>query len=129
MRVNELMTKNPATLEVDATVRDAVRILAELDVRHLPIMEDKALVGIVSDRDLREMLGIESGETRRAKLDTAVSEIMSADVQIVGPEDEVGDVIDLMIEQKLGAVPVVDRGSLVGVVSYVDILREARELF
>lgn len=130
MLVNELMTPNPRSLDVTGTVRDAVTILADLDIRHLPIMEGSDLVGIVSDRDLRQLLGPESDdpEVRSRRLDAPVSSAMSGDVISVSPEDEIGDVIDLMIENRLGGVPVVteDPPQLVGIVSYVDILREAK---
>lgn len=128
MRVHELMTENPATVSVRATVRQAVQLLAELDIRHLPVMQASTLVGFLSDRDLRETMGLEDPDERSARMDGEVSAVMSSNVFSVGPEDEVGEVIDLMVEQKLGAVPVVEDGALVGVVSYVDILREAREL-
>lgn len=130
MLVNELMTPNPRSLDVTGTVREAVTILADLDIRHLPIMEGSDLVGIVSDRDLRQLLGPESDdpEVRSRRLDAPVSSAMSGDVISVSPEDEIGDVIDLMIENRLGGVPVVteDPPELVGMVSYVDILREAK---
>jgi acetoin utilization protein AcuB len=130
MLVSELMTPQPKTLDVTGTVREAVALLADLDVRHLPIMEGQDLVGIVSDRDLRELLGPESDdpEQRARRLDAPVTSAMSSDVLFVGPEDDIGDVIDLMIENRLGAVPVLteDPRELVGMVSYVDILREAK---
>jgi acetoin utilization protein AcuB len=120
------MTENPHTLPVTGTVREASDLLAELDVRHLPIMEGSSLVGILSDRDLRETLGIDDPDERQSRLDQQVTTVMSADVISVDPEAELSEVIDLMIEQKLGAIPVVDEGTVVGVVSYIDILREAR---
>jgi acetoin utilization protein AcuB len=120
------MTENPQTLPVQASVREAISLLAELDVRHLPIMEGSTLAGIVSDRDLREIQGIEESEERQQRLDQQITAVMSADVIAVNRESELSEVIDLMLEHKLGAVPVVDDSSLVGVISYVDILREAR---
>jgi acetoin utilization protein AcuB len=122
------MTPNPRSLQVKDTVRDAAQLISELDVRHVPILEGDTLVGIVSDRDLRETLGLDDPDERRKRLDLSVTAVMSSDVISVGPEDEVSDVIDLMIENKLGLVPVTeDETGLVGVVSYVDVLREARD--
>jgi acetoin utilization protein AcuB len=132
MLVNELMTPNPKTLDVSVTVRDAVALLAELDIRHVPIMEGGDLVGIVSDRDLRELLGPESDDPdeRARRLDAPVSTAMSGDVLSVDAEDDIAEVIDLMIENRLGGVPVTtqDPPALVGMVSYVDILREAKSV-
>lgn len=123
MVVEEIMTKNPVTVESTATVREAVEKLYELDVRHVPVIEDGNLVGILSDRDMRAF------EPRWSQLlENPVSNLMSSDVLSVEPETEVADLIDTMIEQKVGAVPVVDStGELVGIVSYIDVLRAARD--
>jgi acetoin utilization protein AcuB len=128
------MTREPYVVRVRDSVRSVLAKLAEADVRHLPVVEDGALVGIVSDRDLREVVPsalevIERpGESARI-LARPISEVMSTDVVSVGPEEDVVEAIDLMIEHRVGAIPVVEDGSaeLVGIVSYVDALRAARE--
>jgi acetoin utilization protein AcuB len=132
MIVNEIMTKNPRIVSVTSNVRHVLKVLAEADVRHLPVVEDDALVGIISDRDLRE-LGVEArdgGETVRRTLAQPASEVMSTGVVTVDPETDVSEAIDLMIEHRIGALPVVEPDStkLVGIVSYVDVLRAARDL-
>lgn len=132
MQVSELMTPNPKTLDVTATVRDAIVLLNDLDVRHLPVMDGSDLVGIISDRDVKAALGADGqdAEALANELDASVGHLMSADVLTVGPEDDVGEAIDLMLENRLGSLPVVtdDPQELVGIVSYVDILRAARSL-
>lgn len=131
MVVSEIMTPNPATAEAATSVRAVMRRLIDLDVRHIPIVDDGALVGIVSDRDLREVTSrlVAEGETRLDRvLDRPVADIMSADVVSVNPETDLEEVVDLMIEHKVGALPVVSPGDeLVGIVSYVDVLRAARD--
>jgi acetoin utilization protein AcuB len=126
------MTQEPATIDVRASIRAAMRKLQELDVRHLPVVEDGSLAGIVSDRDLREVTSrlLAEGTPDVARvLNAPVGDLMSSDVLSVDPETELDDVIDLMIEHRVGAVPVVAPGTedLVGIVSYVDILRAAKE--
>jgi len=125
MVVEEIMTADPKTLRSTSSIRNAVSILFELDVRHLPIVDGKELVGIVSDRDLRECLVPATGPS----LSKPVSSIMQTDVISVTPETEVSEAVDLMVEQKVGALPVVRPGSqeLVGILSYVDVLRVARD--
>jgi len=110
-------------------------MLVEADVRHIPIVDGDELVGIVSDRDFRSVAPIllEDGDIApgaRKALSLPISSLMSSDVLSVYPESNLVEVIDLMIEQKIGAVPVVDPDSsrLVGIVSYVDALRAARDV-
>lgn len=132
MLVADIMTSKPATVDVRTTVRAAMHRLHELDVRHLPIVEGGELVGIVSDRDLRDVtarLVMEGQTDLRRLLDAPIGDVMSADVLSVDSETELEEVVDLMIEHRVGAVPVVAPGTdeLVGIVSYVDVLRAARD--
>ena len=123
MNASDLMTEDPMTLPVNAKVREALSVLQTLEIRHLPIVsESNELLGMLSDRDLRS--------AKASDLDMRVVELMSSDVMSVGPEADAGEVIDLMIESKVGAVPVVDdeTSSLVGIISYIDVLRHLRGL-
>jgi acetoin utilization protein AcuB len=140
MSIEAIMSSSVLSIESTATVREAIRLIEDSEIRHLPIVDDGRLVGIVSDRDLREyriplMLEIERlGEADRARadelLDTAISGVMSSDIVSVDSGETIESVIDAMLEYKIGAVPVIDRHTeeLVGIVSYVDVLRYAREL-
>ena len=127
---HEVMTEDPATISMAATVSEAARLLHSLDVRHLPVVDDEGtLVGMLSDRDLRalafpEVIGEQYvGEVQTA-LEAPVSSIMSSNVVAVELEDDVSVIIELMLDHKIGAIPVVDSDeSLVGIVSYVDLLR------
>src|SRR5688572_7499595 len=126
----DLMTDKPVTLPLDARVRLAVATLQTMDIRHIPVVdEDGALAGIVSDRDLRAleiptMVGEEYLGDLRAALDAPLSSIMTGDVISVDLEATASEIVDLMLENKIGAVPVLDGdGVLVGIVSYVDVLR------
>lgn len=117
----DIMTTKVISIRTTATVREAIRTLDELDVRHLPVVDDRdELVGMLSDRDLLQLRRSEEALRR------PVSEVMSGDVLSVSPGADVTEIIDLMTENRIGAVPVVDRDShLAGLVSYVDVLREA----
>jgi CBS domain-containing protein len=135
MLVEEVMTRKPYVAFVRDSIKSVLAKLAEADVRHLPVIESGELVGIVSDRDLREVIPSALDVVERPLecarlLARPVSELMSTDVVSVSPGDDVVDAIDLMIEHRVGAVPVVQEGSsvLVGIVSYVDALRAAREV-
>ncbi|MCB0311557.1 MAG: CBS domain-containing protein [Bdellovibrionales bacterium] len=134
--VQHVMTREPAYVETTSTVREALEKMYSMDIRHLPVLDGGELVGMLSDRDLRNLY-IRPGEDRGTEnindviLDQPVSKLMSSNVLSVMPDTPISELIDLMIENKVGAVPVVDgeEGSLKGIVSYIDILRAARELF
>ena len=133
MVVEDIMSEDPFAVEVTEPLGEVVEKLLEADVRHLPVVEDGGLVGILSDRDLRVVAMVADGRDavpETVSLSSPVGEIMSADVLAVNPEDDVKVVIDIMIEEKVGAVPVVEADSsrLVGIVSYIDALRAARDV-
>ena len=136
MVVQEVMTEDPITAQSSPAIGTVLNTLFESDVRHLPIVDGDQLVGIVSDRDLRaflapSMLELEKPEDVRKRLAQPVSTVMNADVVSVTPETDLSEVIEMMIDQKVGAVPVVQPGTdeLVGIVSYIDVLRAAQDLF
>jgi len=130
LTARDLMTESPAVIEVTATLRSAIDRLQALDVRHLPVIDDDGeLVGMISDRDLRGIaappfVDAETVATINRALDASVATIMSSDVIAVDEEADVAEIVDLMLDNKIGAVPVVDADrALVGIVSYVDVLR------
>ncbi len=142
MNVRELMTENPVVGRPTMPLDEAQALLESLDVRHLPIIDEAGeLVGMLSERDLRRGApgpGLPSARARaaeaRATLASAgptVSERMSGAPLTVDPEDDLLDVLDLLVETRIGALPVVEADSrqLVGIVSYLDVLRGVRELF
>lgn len=131
MTAHDFMTEDPATIPMNATVQRAVSLLQTLDVRHLPVVDEEgALVGILSDRDVRafqipELFGADYIGKIQTALQAPVSSVMSSDVISVDVEADAAEIVDLMLDNKIGAVPVVDAdGTLVGIVSYMDILRE-----
>lgn len=135
MIAEELMSSSPFVAQVTDSVRRVVALLLEKDVRHLPVVDDGRVAGMISDRDLRRLmeplfdLAPERPEHGDA-LEQPISSLMSSDVISVEPESDVADAIDLMIEHKIGAVLVIDPHSakLLGIISYVDVLRAARDV-
>lgn len=132
MIAEEVMTTQTVSVDPTASVREALERMFDAGVRHLPVVNDDDLVGILSDRDLRGLWippGSSGGNGAVETLDQNVGELMSSDVIVVNPDTDLGEVVDLMLDNRIGAVPVVRRGTqeLVGVVSYVDVLRAARD--
>lgn len=126
--VKDIMTENPFRLTSDETVADALDMLqAHPDIRHLPVMEDDGLVGIVSERDLRSIVGYLSGLSKGKQKGEAhprfsVDCVMTRDVVTVSPSDSLLSVARLFGERKIGALPVLDGDRLVGIISYIDLL-------
>lgn len=133
--LREVMSHDPHTLPASATVREAIERLEAGPVRHLPVMDGKRVVGIVSERDVRPwrqaLWDLEAGEATVAAvaaLQQPVRKVMRTDVLFLRSERPVADAIDVMLDFRIGAVPVVDDGRLVGIVSYVDLLEYLRLL-
>ena len=134
MRVSTVMLEDPLWVDVNATLGEVTRRLEESSIRHLPVLRDGVVVGIVSDRDLRSFLpSVETllGDPAKAvgALDMPVEEAMTTKVVSVQPDRDLKDAVDLMLDQHVGAVVVTDPGTgrLVGIVSYVDVLRAMRD--
>lgn len=135
MNASDLMTSDVAVVRSTDPIGAAVETLTELDIRHLPVVDDGELVGMLSDRDLRELglaqiTDVPDIDRIKALGKLAVADVMSADVQTVDPGTSIREIIDLMVTSKIGAVPVVEEhnGKLVGIVSYVDVLRAAASM-
>jgi acetoin utilization protein AcuB len=134
MIARDLMTAEASTVTPEATIADVWELMREADIRHVPIVQEGALVGMLSDRDLARMdfmrvLNVEGVDALHRALTTPVAKIMSSDVIVVEPDSEVAEVIDLLLENRIGAVPVIDGGTreVVGIISYVDVLRALRD--
>lgn len=132
MLSKDIMTENPVTATELMSVSEALGLLYELDVRHLPVVRGRELVGIVSDRDLRgftqasEDDAIEAVEGART---STVGSFMNTNPLKVDPETHIREVLELMLMHRVGALPVtdLDTGDLLGIVSYVDLLRVLQE--
>jgi acetoin utilization protein AcuB len=135
MTARDLMTPNPVTVTPQASVAEAWDLMRELDIRHVPVIQGDALVGMLSDRDLAyldvaRVLTTDGADALRRELTTPVIKVMRSDVIFVEPETDVSDVVELLIENKIGAIPVVrpDTREVVGIVSYIDALRALQDL-
>ncbi len=128
MLANDIMTENPVVAKEDMSAEEAMRLFYELDFRHLPVVREQELVGMLSDRDLRRF-SVEKTDDPTAALaearEATVGQLMNTDPVRVDPETEVSEIVELMLMHRVGAVPVTDAdtGDLLGIVSYVDLLR------
>jgi len=127
MKVVDVMTDNPVTIAAAETIGQADELMSENNIRQIPVVDGHELVGIVTDRDIRSFLSdalLANADRREKALATPVSEIMTTDPLFLAPDDGLDEAVEMLIEQKFGALPVVDEAEgLVGIVSYVDVLR------
>ena len=123
MIVQDIMTHNPKYVETSTSIRHAIGVMQEFDIRHLPVLDGGELVGIISDRDLRGVILGSDGTV--GNLDAKVSQIMQTNPITVDQDADTSEAIELIVENKIGALPVVDahNGKLKGILSYIDILR------
>jgi acetoin utilization protein AcuB len=132
MLVKDIMTPKPITIDPDKTLHDALRIMYQHDIRRLPVTEGKKLVGIISDRDIKQVVGrptVVSRLTSEEELKLSVREVMTRNVVTVEHDTDLREAIELMVENKFGGLPVVDRDqNVVGIVSEIDILRYSLDL-
>jgi CBS domain-containing protein len=127
MKVVDVMTRDPLTVTPTETIGQADELMNTNKIRQLPVVQGKDLVGIVTDRDIRSFLSgslLEGVAAREEALNTEVREIMTTEPMSVSPDDDLQEAIELMIDEKIGGIPVVDETEgLVGIVTYVDVLR------
>jgi CBS domain-containing membrane protein len=129
MKVAELMSTDLVTLTEDETLAHAQRCMARGRIRHLPVVRDGRLVGLVTHRDLLAasfsiFAEVERNEQRRIFDTVRVVEAMHRDVVTVSPELRVAQAARILLENKYGCLPVVDGDTvLVGIVTEADFLR------
>ena len=104
----------------DASVYQAIAIMAEKGIGALPVIADGQLLGILSERDYARKVVLQS----RSSKDTLVSEIMTTPVVSVGPSNTVEDCMRTMTLQRIRHLPVVDDGKILGIVSIGDLVRK-----
>ena len=130
MSVEDAMSKDVRTASPETQLADAIDLCKGSSVRHLPIVDDGSLVGMISDRDLRFGLGQEiisdmlaQEEGRLEITQTPISALMSLQVVTIEAGEPLARAAELMLEHGFSALPVVRGGALVGIVTNTDILR------
>ncbi|HEX7115706.1 MAG TPA: CBS domain-containing protein [Steroidobacter sp.] len=111
------------TIRPDDPVIEAIRIMAQRHIGALPVVRNGELVGIVSERDYARkviLLG-------RSSSDTPVSQIMTTPVVTVTPDETVHRCMELMTERRIRHLPVVEKGSLTGIISIGDLVKAVME--
>jgi len=128
MKVKDIMTSDVATLDRNDELSLADDIMKLGRIRHLPVVDEGRLVGIISQRDLfKASLASAMGYGEKAKREfikaVVVKEVMVQDVITISPEADIEEAGRLMLEKKIGCLPVIEDGDLVGLLTETDILR------
>src|ERR1700674_2647259 len=117
MKIAEIMTRTVVTLTQEQTLRDAVELLRSKHIRHLPVVEDSKLIGIVTDRDVKRatpslLSGVDRDEYDRVLDETKVTQLMTREPITVTPDTGLKAAVKIFIDRKVGAIPVVVDGRL-----------------
>jgi acetoin utilization protein AcuB len=128
MKIAEVMSRSLVTLTPEQTLRDAVELLRSKHIRHLPVVEDSKLIGIVTDRDVKRatpslLSGVDRDEYDRVLDETKIAQIMTREPMTVTPESGLKAAVKIFIDRKVGALPVVSGSQLVGIITEIDLLR------
>jgi acetoin utilization protein AcuB len=115
MLVDDLMTPNPVTVAPSDTLHAAHEKMEVGRFRQVPVVDKERLVGILTDRDTRQLIG--------QLVHTRVEAVMSTHPFSVGPSDPVEKAAHLLITNKIGGLPVIEDGKLVGIITATDMLR------
>jgi acetoin utilization protein AcuB len=127
--VRELMSKDPHTLHEDEALAQAVELVVVRKMRHIPILNSQgALVGIVTDRDVKRSLPspfsiAASEEYDRIVNDTQLSRLMTRDPVTIDADVEVEEAVQQILDLRVGGLPVLSQGKVVGVFTERDALR------
>ncbi len=117
------MTRGVVTLPPDETAATALAVCRERRIRHLPVLKEGRLVGIVSDRDLRSSTPALGDPQRAAALQKLlVEDVMAREVATVHPDDPIEQAANTMRERRIGCLPVLDGDELVGIITTSDVM-------
>ena len=131
--VRDYMTAPAETLGADNTLLDAVLLLRRASLRHIPIIEDNLLVGILTDRDVARFapsmfLPLSPQEYNRVFEETLIAKVMTRDPLSTTPDAPLAEAVHLLHQNRLGCLPVIEEGRLVGIITTTDMLRALHDL-
>ena len=136
MKVKDVMAKDPISIDPDAPIGTALEVMRAKLVRHLPVVDEGRLIGIVTDRDLRQAAfapAVEEYLSARGRRrirqmgesleNLRVRDVMTWAVTTTHPESPLAHAALIMSESRVGSLPVVDGGQLVGLLTEHDVLK------
>lgn len=126
--VDELMNRTAITAPGDTPVLDARGLMQQARIRHLLVVDNGRLQGIVTDRDIRLNMpspatSLTVWEINHLLARLTVREVMTRNVIVIDRDRDAGEAARIMVDHKIGALPVMDGATLVGIITETDLLR------
>ena len=132
LKVKDYMNSSVSTLKPEDRLLDADLLIRRASVRHLPVLSDGRLVGLLTERDVRRfapsILHSTPDEYNEIFEATVVGTVMTKDVKTIRPDASLAEAAALLYSERLGCLPVVDGDELVGILTRTDILRFANDV-
>ena len=127
-KVRDRMSPSPITINSEESLQTAMELLHKHNIRELPVVDHGELIGIVTDRDLREIapsypIFRDQQEIRYYLQNLKVARAMTADPLKISPETSLLEAAKILHTYRIGALPVVENGKLVGIISVTDLLK------
>lgn len=128
MFVSDWMTRKVITIAPDSSMSDAVKLMKEKKIKHIPVIKDEKLKGIISDRDIREFspskaTSLDVYELHYLLATTKVKELMKTGVFTITTDSPIEEAAMLMYDNSIGSLPVIENGRVAGIISDRDIFR------
>lgn len=123
MKVKDLMVTNLITVDARKSLEYALNLMHEHGIRRLPVLEGNMLLGIIVQHDIEIAL-------RRPEVipETPVEWVMTKSPLVTAPDAELADAVELLVAHKISALPVMESGKLVGILSEIDVLKLLADL-
>lgn len=132
IKIEDMMTRNPRTLLRSNSLQDAKNLMSEHDIRHVPVVDiDNKLLGVVTQRDIlavQESILEKDATTSSYTLTTSLDKIMAQGVMTASPKAGLKESAVYMQKHKVGCLPVLDQGKLVGIITDTDFVSIAINL-
>lgn len=132
MLVRARMTADVLTATPETTIAEALNVTRDHGIRHLPVLDGEHVVGVVTDRDLRlampPMWAEQREELERALRTHRVGAVMTQTPITVAPDTPIEDAVQLMYDNRIGCLPVLENGRMVGILTETDLLHSLAEL-
>lgn len=117
MLIREIMSRSIVTVKPEITLKEAAKVMSEAHIGSLVVYSDEKIIGILTSSDILKAIAGEKDPSM-----TFAADVMSKNVQTIGPDKDIKDAVDVMMKHRIKKLPVVNDGKLVGLVTTSDIV-------